>query len=152
MKCGTTIGEREQPGRAGASGVDKSAGADRYTEVGAPEYRINQPFKGYVLTPQAFSTSNLALGPVLYCSGNGSLPPLPCTCKIKIVKEPAHGTGRRFTVNVARSPVRIVKGSLKRMSPKSRRAKLDKVRFPCPTASFTFILRPERWIEQVPQA
>ena len=32
-----------------------------------------KPFEGFVLTPQAFSTSNLALGPVLHCSGNYSL-------------------------------------------------------------------------------
>jgi hypothetical protein len=33
-------------------------------EVGAPEFRIAEPFKGFVLTPQVFSTSHLVLGPV----------------------------------------------------------------------------------------
>jgi hypothetical protein len=41
-----------------------------HNEVGAPVARINEPLKGYVLTPQAFSSSNLALGPMLHCSGS----------------------------------------------------------------------------------
>jgi hypothetical protein len=37
-----------------------------HKEVGAPEPRIAEPLEGYALTPQAFSTSNLVLGPVLH--------------------------------------------------------------------------------------
>ena|GEM_PF-1797354 len=49
---------------------------ERYitNEVGASEYRIFEPFKGYVLTPQVFSTSNLALGLVRCRSGCYSVP------------------------------------------------------------------------------
>jgi len=36
---------------------------------------IAEPFKGYVLTPQVFSTSHLVLGPVLHHSGNQSIAP-----------------------------------------------------------------------------
>lgn|GEM_PF-1782839 len=43
--------------------------AGTHTEVGALEFRIAQPFKGFVLTPQLFSTSTLVLGPVLNRSG-----------------------------------------------------------------------------------
>ena len=44
-------------------------------EVGAPEFRIAEPFKGFVLTPQVFSTSHLVLGPMLNRSGCQSLAP-----------------------------------------------------------------------------
>jgi hypothetical protein len=44
--------------------------ANRGRRSGIPDCK---PFEGFVLTPQAFSTSNLALGPVLHCSGNYSL-------------------------------------------------------------------------------
>lgn len=44
--------------------------AHRGRRSGFPDCK---PFEGLVLTPQVFSTSNLALGPVLHCSGNYSL-------------------------------------------------------------------------------
>ena len=44
--------------------------AHRSRRSGTPDCK---PVKDFVLTPQAFSTSNLALGPVLHCSGNYSL-------------------------------------------------------------------------------
>ena len=51
----------------------KNAGTDmaqRGRRSGKPDC---EPFQGYVLTPQAFTTSNLALGPVLHYSGADSL-------------------------------------------------------------------------------
>jgi hypothetical protein len=45
--------------------LDSCAGVDLAQEVGAPAIGINEPFAGFVLTPQAFSTSYLVLGPVL---------------------------------------------------------------------------------------
>lgn len=44
--------------------------AHRGRRSGIPDCK---PFEGIVLTPQVFSTSNLALGPVLHCSGNDNL-------------------------------------------------------------------------------
>jgi len=44
--------------------------AHRGRRSGKPD---TEPFQGYVLTPQAFTTSNLALGPVLHYSGADSL-------------------------------------------------------------------------------
>jgi hypothetical protein len=44
-----------------------------HNEVGAPDIRITKPFEGYVLTPQDFSNSSLALGPMLNRSGTYSL-------------------------------------------------------------------------------
>lgn len=44
--------------------------AHRGRRSGIPDCK---PLEGLVLTPQVFSTSNLALGPVLHCSGNYSL-------------------------------------------------------------------------------
>ena len=40
-----------------------------HKEVGPPEFRINAPLEGFVLTAQIFSTSHLVLGPVLCRSG-----------------------------------------------------------------------------------
>jgi len=44
--------------------------AQRGRRSGIPDC---EPFEGLVLTPQVVSTSNLALGPVLQCSGNDIL-------------------------------------------------------------------------------
>jgi hypothetical protein len=44
--------------------------AQRGRRSGIPDCK---PFEGLVLTPQVVSTSNLALGPVLQCSGNDNL-------------------------------------------------------------------------------
>ncbi len=44
--------------------------AQRGRRSGIPDC---EPFEGLVLTPQVVSTSNLALGPVLHCSGNDNL-------------------------------------------------------------------------------
>jgi len=40
-----------------------------HKEMGAPATAINEPSAGFVLTPQAFSTSHLLLGPVLHHPG-----------------------------------------------------------------------------------
>jgi len=56
-----------------AANQGKNAGADmaqRGRRSGIPDC---EPFEGLVLTPQVVSTSNLALGPVLHCSGNDNL-------------------------------------------------------------------------------
>jgi hypothetical protein len=53
--------------------VEQKCRGSCHIEVGAPESWIIEPFKGLVLTPQAFSSSNLVLGPVLSRSGNNSV-------------------------------------------------------------------------------
>ena len=67
-----SIGEFEGAGKRSEPPKRKkcrSGVAHRGRRSGIPDY---EPLEGYVLTPQAFSTSNLALGPVLNRSGNNT--------------------------------------------------------------------------------
>jgi hypothetical protein len=70
--------------------------AQRGRRSGIPDC---EPFEGLVLTPQVVSTSNLALGPVLHCSGNCSL----STNRKKTIKKCLKSTQSHLKIQAIRA-------------------------------------------------